>query len=54
MRTHNLSISHSWSYSDEYDRLVRLLQQRRYFQFRNYSVPRDDPIHNALGDREYS
>ena len=52
MRTHDLFISHSWSYSDQYDRLVQLLRKRSYFRFRNYSVPQDDPIHNAPNDRE--
>lgn len=47
MRTHHLFISHSWTYSDEYDRLVALLRKRSYFRFRNYSVPRYDPIHQA-------
>lgn len=45
MKTHNLFISHSWSYSDSYDRLINLLENRSYFAFRNYSVPKDDPIH---------
>ena len=47
MKTFNLFISHSWTYEDQYDRLVSLLEQRSYFRFRNYSVPRNDPIHNA-------
>ena len=47
MRTFNLFISHSWPYSDQYTRLVALLENRGYFRFRNYSVPSDDPIHNA-------
>ena len=47
MRTFNLFISHSWTYSDQYTRLVALLQNRGYFSFRDYSVPRDDPIHSA-------
>ena len=47
MRTFNLFISHSWTYGDQYNRLVNLLEQRPYFRFRDYSVPRDDPIHNA-------
>ena len=47
MRTHHLFISHSWAYSDTYDRLVDLLNERPYFRFKDYSVPRDDPIHNA-------
>lgn len=51
MRTHHLFISHSWAYSDAYDRLVALLNGRTYFHFKDYSVPRDDPIHNAGSDR---
>ena len=47
MKTYNLFISHSWNYSDQYDRLMNLLRQRGYFAFRNYSVPPDDPIHGA-------
>ena len=46
-KTYNLFISHSWSYSDNYDRLLKLLRDRSYFIFKDYSVPRDDPIHNA-------
>ena len=52
MRTFNLFISHSWSYSNTYDGLVNLLQQRSYFSFRNYSVPQDDPIHDAGTDAQ--
>ena len=50
MKTYNLFISHSWSYSDQYERLVKLLRARPYFRFRDYSVPPDDPIHNARSD----
>lgn len=46
-RTRNLFISHSWSYGSQYQQLVNLLQKRRYFDFRNYSVPLGDPVHNA-------
>ncbi len=52
MKTYNLFISHSWSYSDQYDRLVDLLKGRGYFAFRNYSVPPDDPIHDAGTDAQ--
>ena len=52
MKTYNLFISHSWSYADQYDRLVTLLSERRYFAFRNYSVPPDDPIHGASTDAQ--
>ena len=47
MRTHHLFISHSWGYSDSYEKLVNLLNSRNYFRFRNYSVPHDDPVHGA-------
>ena len=50
MKTYNLFISHSWSYSDAYDRLISLLRARGYFAFRDYSVPRHDPIHGAGTD----
>ena len=46
--TYNLFISHSWSYGKNYDSLVSLLNSNPYFYYRNYSVPKDDPIHNAL------
>ena len=46
-RTFNLFISHSWTYQNHYDRLISLLQERPYFSFKDYSVPKDDPIHNA-------
>ena len=44
---YNLFISHSWSYADQYKRLVALLDAAPYFSYKNYSVPKDDPIHNA-------
>lgn len=44
---HNLFISHSWTYTDAYEKLVSLLESDRNFKFRNYSVPRNSPIHNA-------
>ena len=52
MRTFNLFISHSWSYSTAYDNLVNLLNERSYFSYKNYSVPMDDPIHNASTDAQ--
>lgn len=47
---YNLFISHSWTYSDQYQRLVSLLDSKYGFNYRNYSVPKDDPIHNAGSD----
>ncbi len=52
VKTYNLFISHSWTYSDAYERLVEMLRQRPYFSFKNYSVPKDDPIHRAGTTRE--
>jgi len=48
--TYNIFISHSWAYSDAYEKLVNLLNSDRYFQYKNYSVPKNDPIHNAPYD----
>lgn len=44
---YDLFISHSWSYSDAYNKLVSLLDGASDFPYRNFSVPKDDPIHNA-------
>lgn len=49
---YNLFISHSWNYSNEYEGLVNLLNQAPYFQYKNYSVPKTDPIQNARTDYE--
>lgn len=48
--TYNLFISHSWAYSDAYDKLVSLLDSDTSFDYKNYSVPQNDPIHNATYD----
>lgn len=48
--TYNLFIGHSWAYSDAYSKLMELLSNAPYFNFKNYSVPKDDPIHNAPND----
>ena len=52
MKTHHLFISHSWTYSDHYNRLKGLLKNRLYFDFKDYSVPKDDPVHDANNDKE--
>ena len=44
---YNLFISHSWTYSDAYENLTGLLDNANYFMYKNYSVPKNDPIHNA-------
>lgn len=41
---YNLFISHSWNYSDEYEKIIRMLDSAPYFSYRDYSVPKDDPL----------
>ena len=50
--TYNLFISHSWAYGDSYDKLVGLLDAKSYFDYKNYSVPKNDPIHNAANAQQ--
>ncbi len=47
---YNLFISHSWSYSDAYEKLVKMLDSDSNFNYKNYSVPKNDPIHDAIYD----
>ena len=47
-----LFISHSWAYGDAYEKLVKMLDARKYFQWHDYSIPKDDPVHDADNDRE--
>lgn len=54
MITYHLFISHSWSYSDAYEKLISLLNSKDHFRFRNYSVSRDNPIHFAGTDKQLS
>lgn len=50
-------ISHSWSYSGHYDKLSEWIFQQNWrsgqatIDFRNYSVPKSDPILNANTDK---
>lgn len=44
MREYNLFISHSWAYSDAYEKLVTMLKEASFFNFNNYSVPMDKSL----------
>jgi len=44
LKTYDIFISHAWRYSDEYNRLVELLNEAPRFKWRNYSDPRHDPV----------
>ena len=50
MRIYNVFISHSWAYGDAYDKLSKMLIDGAYFSHKDYSVPKNDPIHNAVYD----
>lgn len=52
LSVYNLFISHSWSHGDDYDRLCDLLDGAPNFLYRNYSVPHDDPVHDAANTQE--
>lgn len=49
-------ISHSWAYSHHYDKLAEWIFEKRWssgqasLDFRDYSVPKSDPILNASND----
>ena len=46
LRTYRVFISHAWKYSDDYNRIVRLLNNAPNFLWQNYSVPEHDPLHD--------
>jgi hypothetical protein len=47
LKNYKLFISHSWAYGDAYDKLVLFFNEHSNFQWSNYSVPKNDPIHDA-------
>ncbi len=44
MKEYRIFISHAWRYSEDYYRLVDMLNSAPYFKWRNYSVPEHDPV----------
>jgi len=46
-KIYDIFISHSWTYGNHYDRLIEFFDSDPYFHYRDYSVPKGDPIHNA-------
>lgn len=51
MDMYRLFISHSWTYSDAYDCLIKLLEGQN-FRFYDHSVPKNDPIHTKGSEKE--
>ncbi|HDR8989920.1 TPA: TIR domain-containing protein [Burkholderia vietnamiensis] len=47
LTNYRIFISHSWAYGDAYDKLVKFFDEHPNFKWSDYSVPRNDPIHNA-------
>lgn len=50
-KTYRLFISHSWSYDENYKRVVELIEEQG-LSFYDHSVPKDDPIHTNGTDKE--
>lgn len=50
-KSYNIFISHSWNYSDAYEKIIEMLEKSS-IEYKNYSVPKNDPIHNANNDTE--
>ncbi|MBQ3750229.1 MAG: TIR domain-containing protein [Bacteroidales bacterium] len=48
---YRIFISHSWSYSEQYDKIEEFLKQER-IPYYNHSVPKDDPIHTNGTDAQ--
>jgi len=44
LKTYDLFISHAWFYSKGYNRVVELLNDAANLTWRNYSVPKHDPV----------
>jgi len=44
LKTYDIFISHAWFYSKGYDKVVELLKAAPNFAWRNYSVPKHDPV----------
>lgn len=51
-KTYHIFISHSWAYSDTYNSLIDLLNKDSSFSYSDYSVPKNDPIHDAGTSKE--
>lgn len=41
---YRLFISHAWKYGDDYNRLISLLNNAPYFNYYNYSAPKEKPL----------
>lgn len=44
LKTYDLFTSHAWRYNEEYYKLIEMLDNASNFNYRNYSVPKHDPL----------
>ena len=51
LKLYSIFISHAWTYNEEYYRLVEMLKNASLFNWRNYSVPKHDPL-DTTTDKE--
>lgn len=50
-KVYRLFISHSWSYGENYDKVVKMISDQG-IEFYDHSVPKGDPIHTNGTDKE--
>lgn len=50
-KTYHIFISHSWTYSDAYEKLVAMLNKSG-ISYKNFSVPKNDPLHTTGSDKD--
>jgi hypothetical protein len=50
-KTYRLFISHSWKYSDAYEKMVKFLDEQGIVYY-DHSVPKDDPVHTNGSDKQ--
>ncbi|AGB80497.1 TIR-like domain-containing protein (DUF1863) [Serratia sp. FGI94] len=50
-KVYKLFISHSWNYSENYEKIVDLIRKQG-IDFHDHSVPKDDPIHTNGTDKQ--
>lgn len=44
LRNYHIFISHSWDYSEHYEKIKNWLNESKYFSWSDYSVPLSDPL----------
>ena len=44
LKMYDLFLSHAWRYNDDYYKLEKMLKEASLFKWRNYSVPKHDPL----------